>query len=509
MNYDYLVCNKFSGISRSKSSFSDKLITASDLQNVELFDTGINSGTGIRTALGNVSVCNLIPSGEKVIAMFQSVQNSQNYFFVYTESETEGKIYSFSPSANTLTLLLDSLSVTGNASACDYAQGYSDLFLFSNSVELVKIDMSLNSPASVFTSVDSENRNVKGSGMVNFGGRLWIFDNNILHYSVQQDFDDFATSDADIITSAGFIEYSSPITVICPFMNSLVVFFENSSVIISSPYPFSQTKSIPAGCSGKNALAIHNTQLFFYDSNKNAVFSFKEISTGDVSLQENIAQDLHEEFFNIPLTLKQKVFAHSVVTSDKNEIWWLLPSSDNNFSTILIYDSFRKTWLKRKCQKINCLVVCNSVLYSGGEKIYREYTGNAFDNVFIPSFYNCSPLNFGTDNVIKILYYPPKVSLDINYSNNFFVKYIKNYDIFNRIKIKNIKTKFLNKVLYWDIGYFDSVYCYPPDKANAVATLPPASFKILEMQFFTQNQSQEFAIKNIEFHKIKAKFSGA
>lgn len=509
MIYDYLVCNKFSGISRIKSSFSDKLITASDLQNVELFDTGINSGVGIRTALGNVSVCNLIPSGEKVIAMFQSVQSSADYFFVYTESLTEGKIYSFLPSAGTITELIDSLSVTGHASACDYAQGFSDLFLFSNGEELVKIDMSLNNPASVFSAVDFENRNVKGLGMVNFDGRLWIFDNNILRYSVQQDFDDFSTSDADIITSAGFIEYSSPITAICPFMNSLVVFFEKSSVIISAPYPFSQTKSIPAGCSGLNSFVIHNTQLFFFDSLKNAVFSFKEISTGDISLQENIAQDLHEEFFNIPLTLKKEVKALSVITEDKNEIWWLLPSSDSDFSSILIFDSFHKAWLKRKSQKINCLTVFNSVLYSGGEKIYREYIGNTFDNTFIPSFYNCSPLNFGLDNVIKILYYPPKLSLDINYSNSFFVKYIKNYDIFNRIKIKNIKTKFLNKVLYWDKGYFDTVFCYPPNKADAVVTLPPASFKILEMQFFTQNINQEFAIKNIEFHKIKARFSGA
>ena len=508
MNFNYLVCNKFSGISRFKSSFSDKLITASDLQNIELFDTGINSGTGIRTTLGNTSVCNLIPSGEKVIAMFQSVQNSINYFFVYTESTSQGTLYTFYPSSNLLIKLIDSLSVTSQASGCDFTQGFSDLFIFSNGTELVKIDMSLNSPASTFTAVDSENRSVKGLGLVNFDNRLWVFDNNILHYSVQQDFDDFSTSDADIITSAGFIEYSSSITAICPFMNSLIVFFKDSSVIISAPYPFSQTKSIPAGCSGHNALVLHNTELLFFDSTKNAIFSFREISTGDISLQENIALDLHEELFNIPNVLKKQVFATSVLTTEKNEIWWLLPSYENDFSTILIFDTFHKTWLKRKSQKLNCLLNFNSTLYSAGVKIYQEYLGNSFDNLFIPSFYNCSPLNFGSDNIIKILYYPPKLSLDINYLNNFFVKYIKNYNIFSRIKIKNIKTKFLSKVLYWDKGYFDSDYCYPPNNANSVVKLPPASFKILEIQFFTQNINEEFSIKSIEFHKIKSKFSG-
>ena len=67
-----LICNNFSGINRSSSVYSSSVITASDIQNVELFATEINSGVGIRTAKGNVAVCDLIPADEKIINIFES-----------------------------------------------------------------------------------------------------------------------------------------------------------------------------------------------------------------------------------------------------------------------------------------------------------------------------------------------------------------------------------------------------------------------------------------------------
>ena len=67
-----LICNSFSGINRSNSVFSSSVITASDIQNVELFSTETNSGVGIRTANGNISVCDLIPEDEIVINIFES-----------------------------------------------------------------------------------------------------------------------------------------------------------------------------------------------------------------------------------------------------------------------------------------------------------------------------------------------------------------------------------------------------------------------------------------------------
>ena len=92
-----LICNNFSGINRSNSVFSSSVITAVDLQNVELFATDVNSGVGIRTANGNIAMSDLLPEGEIAVNIFESVQKSQNYFFIYTENSEEGKIYLFNP----------------------------------------------------------------------------------------------------------------------------------------------------------------------------------------------------------------------------------------------------------------------------------------------------------------------------------------------------------------------------------------------------------------------------
>ena len=112
-----LVCNNFAGINRTSAVFSSSVVTASDIQNVELYSTGVNSGVGIRTSKGNVSVCDSIPEGENVINIFESIQGGTTYFFVHTESTTEGKIYLFSPQSGTITQKVSGLSVTGKACA--------------------------------------------------------------------------------------------------------------------------------------------------------------------------------------------------------------------------------------------------------------------------------------------------------------------------------------------------------------------------------------------------------
>ena len=72
-----LLCNTFAGIKRINSSFTNSIISASDMQNVELFNTGINSGVGIRTMKGNQSVLTLDDKEEKIINIFSSVQKSE------------------------------------------------------------------------------------------------------------------------------------------------------------------------------------------------------------------------------------------------------------------------------------------------------------------------------------------------------------------------------------------------------------------------------------------------
>lgn len=506
-----LVCNNFSGINRSSSVYSSNIITASDIQNVELFATEINSGVGIRTTKGNVAVSDLIPTNENVVNIFESIQKGVSYFFVHTESNEEGKIYLFSPESKTLTLKKASLSVTGKSSACDVAQGWSDLWVFSNGEEMISIELNNLDEAGQLSELvdmnpkDADGRNVKGLGLVIFAGRLWVFNQHILWYSQQENIYDFATSDAEISTSAGYIEFVKKITAIYPYLGTLAVFHSNSSCMIaidSDNYSFYKTMDSPGGCASYNSLVFHGTELFFYDDTKKGVFCFRQVVNGDKTLGENIAIDIQDELFEIKHDALDKIRTLSVLTSDRNEIWLYIPN-DDEYSTIMIFDYLRKAWVKRKSQKINCFQMINGILYSAGKKIYLEYSSSSFDGEFIESFYKCTPLNLGIENSVKILSFPPKVSLDMYYNNSFYVEYVKNYDS-KTSKTRYVKSKNKANLLYFDIGHWDKSY-FPSKDLNALTKLPTAFFKTLQITFSTKMKGDDFCIKNIEFGKIKTK----
>ena len=173
-----LICNNFSGINRSKAVFNSSVITASDMQNVELYSTEINSGVGIRTADGNTAA-GLVPSGEIVVNIFESVQKSNNYFFVHTENENEGKIYLFNSETGNLTLKKDGLSLTGKSCATDVAQGWSDLWVFSNGEDLLSIEIGKVNNNNVLDEVttmnltDMDGRSIKGMGLVIFACKFF------------------------------------------------------------------------------------------------------------------------------------------------------------------------------------------------------------------------------------------------------------------------------------------------------------------------------------------------
>lgn len=504
-----LICNNFSGINRTTSIYSSAIVTASDMQNVELYTTGVNSGTGIRTSKGNISICDDIPDGEVVVNIFESIQKGQTYFFLHTETENEGKIYLFSKDADVLSEKVSGLTVTGKSSACDVSQGWSDLFVFSNGEELlsIEIDKYVNGePAEVtyMNLTDAEERTVKGLGVVVFAGRLWVFSNQILWYSVKENIYDFSTSEAGIITSAGYIEFVKNITAIYPYLGTLAVFHKDSSCLITETNGvFSKTMDSPGGCSGADALVFHGTELYFYDDTKKGVYCFRQVVNGDKTLGENIAIDIQEELCSVTLASSEYIKMLSVVTSDRNEVWFLVPSQDLNYSVILIFDYIRKTWIKRKSCKIKCFRVVGGVLYSAGKKVYEEYVSETFDGEFIPSFYKCSPFNLGSENRLKIVNSPPKVALDMYYNNSFYVEYTKDYDS-STLKTGYIKGKTFLNVLYFDKSRWDNCY-FTFKEVNAIKKLPVSFFKTLQITFLTKKRGDDFCIKNVEFGKIRIK----
>lgn len=508
-----LICNNFTGIRKNNSSFSSSQITAADIQNVELFDTGINSGIGIRTMSGNTSVFEFENEDEKIINMFKSVQQAEEYFFIHTEDELQGRIYLYNSTSNTATLKVDSLSLTGVSCGVDFAQGWDDLFIFSNGEDLLSIQIghydenAVLDEVTYMTPTGVEGEAVVGLGLVVFDGRLWIFNNNRLYYSVKEDCYDFSTSTPGITTSAGYVEFVKNITAITPYLGSLAIFHSDSSELLSvnPDYSYYVSKESPGGCFGVNALVFHGAQLYFYDDTKKSIFAFSQIVNGETTLIDNIAKDVQDKFFDISVSDKYNVKMFSIIQSDRNEIWLVLPPKDG-YTEILIFDCIHSAWIKRKSQSISSLLVFIDELYSSSAgKLLLEYSGDTFDGEFIEAFYSCAPLNLSVDNSIKVLYIPPRVTLDMEGVNEFYVEYVRDYNALNTTKRKFIKVNSIKNVLVWDVSYWDSGYHYKSKDSNSIKRLPTEHFKTLQITFKTEDLNQGFVIKNIEFSNIKVK----
>lgn len=526
-----LINYNFGGIRRKDSSFSDAKITCSDCQNVELFFTNLNAGVGVRTANGNRSITrytddegnilNLIPEGETVIGMFASTQNGEDVFFIYTEG-TEGKLYEYDLLSNTPKVIVTGLSVTEKACGCDFTQGWLDMFVFSNGKEMKYIYSNTDTGERLvvesdenITLKDTEDRDVGGLGIVAYDDRLWVFNGKTLWYSKQAECRDFNFQDPETITSAGYIEFVKPITAIYPYLGSLAVFHKDSSVLVSvdATTGFKQEEESPGGCASYNSLVFHGTDLYFYDDTKKGVFSFQQVVNGDKTLGDNIAKDIQDELTQLHPKSLHKIRALSVVTSDRNEVWFLLPlastylkdGEEKDATIILIFDYMRGEWVKRKSQKINAIAVYDSKLYSGGTDIYAEYNGLDFDGDFIEAYYTCSNFNLGSDNTLKITKFPPRATLDGEKKCHFWVQYIKNYNGLKSVKTKEIQSKTQRSIAYYDKGYtYDSEWIYAIT-TNTTLKFPSATFKALEIKLYTTSAGQQFALKTLEFSKIKVK----
>lgn len=501
-----LICNNFGGIRQKNAVFNSDLITASDIQNVELYYTGTNGGVGIRTMQGNIAVNDSLKNSEKIINIFESIQDEKTYFFVHSESDTEGKFYLYDTSLNTLILKKSGLSITGISNGFDIAQGWSDLFFFTNGAEMFTLEIGVEDEIVDFNLIDVENEKVIGLGAALFDNRLWIFNKNKLWYSSTSNIYDFSTHSADFTTSAGKIETLKNITAIHEYLGSLAIFYNNSSELLSvSDGIFSRSEESPGGCAGINSLVFHNTDLYFYDDTKKAVFSFKQIVTGEKTLGENCAIEIQDELRKINTSDLNKIQALSVFITGRNEIWFNIPDDNSNYSNILIFDCLKGEWTKRKSQKINASAIINNKLFSASNDgcILEEYNGNDFNGEYIEHYYNFSPLTLGAVNTLKVLAFPPRISLDTTENSKFYVKYRKNLSVIKKPKIKFIKTK--DKLFaQYDVSYYDDSY-YPLKTYSKVCKFPSATFKILEIFLYTTEKKQDFSIRNIEFSKIKVK----
>ena len=586
-----LSCNIFTGIKTSDASFSSEVISCSDCQNIELYDTNQNQGTGIRVSKGNKPLITELKfsdddnniSNREIISMFSCQLGGLPYLFLYIEDDiiNRGYIATYDDITKTLTKICELSKATGKCSFTFFEQGYLEFVVVSNNDEMKYLFVDTEKDKTTIHVLNVENvdttqptydtysivdedgntiyipfadktfkdelgREVCGLGLVNFDSRLWVYNRNVLWYSAQAECRRFDFNDTSYVTSAGYIEFGKEITAIHVYNGQLAVFFNDGYKLVTTDTTtgFGVGTENFGGCSGYNSLVFHGTDLYVYDNNKKGIYSLAQTATGDTAITTNLASDVINELNKISSTdvIKGRLRTQSVVTNDRNEIWFLI-NSDDTYSEIIIFDYVRQAWVKRKSNRINCMCVHNNVLYSACKGLYVEYTSELFgDNrKFIPAYYICSTFNMGSDNTLKITKFPPRLTVEASSSCNFNVQYIKNYNKALPTKDKYIKAKTLGNTAYYleevedefgDTKYFDvnsgktysledcpyryydenddidtldyEIFSYAFN-ANSIVKLPSITFKALEMKFYTKEKGENFDFKSLEITKIKVK----
>lgn len=502
---------------------SSGTISAVTCRNVDLHNTANSANVAIFTAKGNKKVKDI---GQTVIGQFESIQNGVSYWFIYAVDGNKGYLYQYNYSEDELTLLNVDLSSAKTCNGITIAQGYDDWFVFTNGIDdyvAVCLAQPLEEDRIKFlNAIDAENREIRGLGLEVQDGRLVTFCKNRVHWSAQANIFDWISSDPNVVTGPAYQEFDRNVTAIVYYNNTLVAFTDNYSVAFSGnpgdPAKFSRSGATGGGCPSYRSVIKFDNKLFYYDHIAKNVFAYYLLDSGQTRPTDGLANNVISFFEDIDNTRLNEIELISYIYGNKNEIWLKIPGKERNI--ILIYDYLNSEWIERQAQDdIRAFALIRGGLYSAsGTKILKEYLGSTFDGTYIPSEYLMNVINLGSDSNIKVPKMPLIMTLDFNYENDFFMEFIYD-DIPTKSRKKHI-IKLLKGYLIWSKTETDegggkwAIDETDPDGSLWVSSEKNTvmfnldnilHFKQMQIRIYTEYSPQEFAIKRLEFKRIRQK----
>ncbi len=502
---------------------SKGIVSAISCQNVELKNTQDSSNIGLYTMKGNKCIKDI---GKKIIGQFESVQSGVSYWFIYAVDDEKGYLYCFDISKDKLDLLNVELSKNNICNGITIAQGFDDWFVFTNGIDdYVAICMNqivASERIKFLNATDAENRAIRGLGLEVQDGRLVTFCKNRVHWSAQANIFDWVSSNEEVLTSPAYQEFDRDVSAIVYFNNSLVVFTNDYSVCFTGnpadALNFKRSGATGGGAPSFKSVIKFDNKLFYYDHKAKNVFAYYLLDVGQTRPTDGLANNVIHYFENIDNNRLNEIEIISYVYSNKNELWFKLPTIDGNL--ILIFDYLNSEWVERKAQNDICaFTLIKDSLYSAYQtKILKEYIGATFDGQFIPSEYKMNVINLNSDSNIKIPKMPLIITLDFDYENDFFMEFIYD-DEPEKSKHKHI-VKLLKGYLIWSKNSEDinggnwalnqedenGGVWLNGDRNSVMFNLDSVRhFKRLQIRIYTKETTQEFAIKRLEFKRMRVK----
>lgn len=523
-----LFVNRFCGI-RHVNSVADLhskgIISAVECRNVELKYTEKGGNVAIFSSSGNKEFKSF-DEDKKIIGQFESVQNGTSYWFVYAVDEERGYLYVWNMAEDNFELLDVQLSKSTVCNGITIAQGYDDWFVFTNGIDdYLGVCMTQQVPenrVAFLNATDAEDRNIRGLPLEVQDGRLVTACQNRVHWSAQGNIFDWSSSTTGVYTIPAYQEFDREVTAIVYYNNTLVAFTKDYSVVFNgnpgNALTFSRTGATGGGCASFKSLIKFDNKLFYYDYAAKNIFAYYLLDTGQTRPTSGYGDEIMDFLSQVSSHRIQEIEMVSYISGSRNEIWLLLPTDDCNL--ILIYDYLKREWVERKAQDdIHALAVIHDGLYSASQnKILKEYLSSAFDGVYIPSEYKTTLINLGSDSNIKAPKMPLVMTLDWIYDNDFYIEFI--YDDMPYKSRKKHIVKLAKGFLIWSKNSEDENggqwaidesdenggIWVSSDKNTVMFNLEGVlHFKQLQIRIYTEEAPQEFAIKRLEFKRVRFK----
>lgn len=517
-----LVFEKFRGIREYNGVNYGGQISAITCRNVELVQTEIADKTGIKSMYGN-AVAYALPVGYKIIGLYKSIQEGNAYKIIYAETEEKGTLF-FINLADKAEVIVDDLTVTGESNGITMSSTAYDVFVFTNGINVKTICFTSDvgyetvimdhNPVSFsrgyvsdIVAVDNQERSINWLGMWEWNGFLVVTSPYGVHASHQNDIYTWNDTAKDIADS-WYIEFSKKVTAVFAFTGGLYIFTADDCTLLNTTPNDTENAimktSAGIGCYSYNSIVKHDLYLFFYDDNQKNIYYLQATdTTGQIRPTGPVAKEIQSYFSRID---KFKMF--SCIYDNKNEVWCIV--NDN----ILIYNYTQGEWLTRQEQNIEALMLVDNAIYTGGANgvIYIENVNDDFAGAYFPSVYQTTFINSGSNTNLKKQKTPLLLTLNANFTNEFYIQLIVNN------KAKNPKYIKLAKNSTGIFAKEDGTSTDPRTKFGTAKFSPentyektvievstPQTWYTMGIKIYTEELGQGFFITSMELKNMKAK----
>ena len=512
----------FKGIREFNGVNAGGEISAITSENVEFVQTEIGSATSIKSMYGN-KLYKSLGLNYNVVGIFETQQDDLVYKIIYAEDDTQGKLF-YIGIDDQVNEIQATFTKTGECNGLTMSSSAFDVFIFTNGEERKALcftndqayEAVIEGKSTVrigtigyLTDIDAKDRNnnpIKWLSMTEWNGFLVVASQRGVNSSHQNDIYVWNEDPQDVADS-WYIEFSKKVTAVASFTGGLYIFTATEcSLLNTTPNDTTNSKLITSsgvGCFSYSSLVKHDTYLFFYDNQqKNVYYLAVTDTTGQTKPTGPVAKEIQSYLEN-----PRKIKMFSCVYNKKNEIWCLV---DDN---ILILDYTQQEWTTRKEQSINTLTVSQNTVLSGDNigNIYIENVGKDFSGSFYPSEYTTTIINLGTNTNLKKQKTPLLLTLDTNYTNDFWVQIIRNSKAKNP---KRVKVSFVGDSRYTnddetpnEDNSYDNAIFVPETIYNkrVVEISTPQTWYTLGVRIYTDTKGQGFFINSMELKNLKGK----